>query len=196
MQVRDLPKQLQPTIAQYQQLVILEKDDAVRGFDREIRFAAIMTNKTYQEAEEDLEMNTIIEINRRWKFPDMATATPRLPKRVWIKGRLFSITPDFTKLLAGEFTAFEHMTRTPENAVRDLHLVLALLTREYRIPYLQKGKQKETPEAYLARAEFLQDNAPAWIGCMVSAFFLQVWKQLSDRTRSSQAGTPATNNQP
>jgi len=169
-------------VAQFQQLVLLEQDDTVNGFDKEIRFAAIMTNRTYQEAEEDMTMDEIMEVNRRWGFPNMDTAVPRLPRRVWIRGRLFEIIPDFSKLNAGEFTSFEHMTRTPANAVRDLHLIMALLTREYRIPYLVKGRRKEPAETYLARAEFLQDHAPAWIGAMVAAFFLQVWKQLSVRT--------------
>jgi hypothetical protein len=169
-------------VAQFQQLVALVDDNTTTGFDREIRFAAIMTSRTYREAEEDMTMNEILELNRRWRFPDMATAVPRLPRRIWIRGHLFEIIPDFTKLNAGEFTSFEHMTRTPETSVQELHHLLALLTREYRIPYLLKGRRKESPDTYLARARFMQDHAPAWVGAMVTAFFLQVWKQLSVRT--------------
>lgn len=188
MQLQDFHKRLHPTIAQYQQLVLLAQDDQVNGYDREIRFAAIMSKLTYQDAEETLSIKDILDINRRWQFPDMAAVVPRLPRRVWIQGRLYRIAPEFNKLMAGEFTSFEHLTRTPDNAVREMHYVMALLIRPYRIPYLWRAKKKESSATYLTRANYLQDHAPAWIGCMISAFFLQVWRQLSDPTYSRQNG--------
>lgn len=182
-------RKLSPTVAQFQQLVLLDQQSSIDGFDKEIHFAAIMSNMTYQQAAEELTMDQILEINRIYSFPDMNKVVPRLPRRTRIRGKLYKIMPNFTYLKGGEFLDFEHFTRTPDTSVEELHNIMALFVRPYIIPYIWVARRKEPAKRYLDRAKFLQDYAPAEIGCMISAFFLQVWRQLYCRIPPREDGS-------
>jgi hypothetical protein len=183
-----LTKTNQPTIRQFQEHAALAVDDNQRGIDRELRFAAIMRNMTVQEAEEKISLDEIMEINRRYKMPTAGEEVTSIPRTIWIRGRLFRLFPDFTRLTFGEFAAFEHFTRTPKTSTREMHNIVALLTREIRPPYLRARGRKEPAEVYLERAAFLQDNAPAQLATSISAFFLRVWTELCDPTHNKTAG--------
>jgi hypothetical protein len=195
-------KKMRPTVAQFQELVLLEKEDALRGIDKEVRFCAIMMGLSIQEAQETLSMDQIMEINRRFVRPSFDDTRVRLPRRVWIKGRLFKVCPDFTALSFGEFVAFEHFVRTPDTATREMHHIMALLTREIKPPYIWPGRKRseikpsinpdrleqEAAKTYLERARFMQEWAPADLGLDMSAFFLQVWRELCSHISSKNPG--------
>lgn len=161
------------TIKQFQQLESLRKEETIGNFDKEVRFAAIILNMTNEQADE-LPMSKVMQVNKNYVTPQ---AKDRIPKRTFIGGRLFQVIPDFTLLNAGEFTAFEHFTRTPNTTLNELHNIVALLTREVKFPYLKQQPRKEDPDTYLKRAIFMQDNAPAELAMTISGFFLRVWNQ-------------------
>lgn len=183
-------KKNNPTIKQFQQLIILEKEGELDGFDRELRFAAIMRGLSNKEAEETLELKDIMETNSKFQMPNQGKPIYTYPKRVWIKRRCFQIMPDYTRLKFGEFTAFEHFTRTPNTSVREMHNILALLTREVKFPYLWSQPRKEPPEVWLERANFLQDHAPSSLALSVSGFFLQLWDECCALTLQTQKMPP------
>lgn len=177
-----------PSVAQFQELVLLEKEESLKGFDRELRFAAIMKGLSPSQAEEELTMDEIMQINREFDFPDMSKVPPALPRRAWIAGRLFEIRPNFAALNFGDFVAFEHFTRTEATSVRELHNIMALLMKEIKLSNLW-APAKEKPEAYLERAAFLQANGPAWLGCQIAGFFTEVWKELCGPTSKQPGGS-------
>ncbi len=195
-------KKKQPTIKQFQELVLLEREGQEKGLEKEVRFAAIMEGMPYLEARERLTLRDLIRINQETDIsPDIWDPKAKLPRYFWIKGRLFRVCRDFTAMSFGEFAAFEHFTRTPDSSIRELHNTLALLTREVSIlrliwPWRRSGSSwgkvrrdafgrlqdperlpEEAPREFLERAIWLQDNAPVQAAAMVSAFFLQLWNE-------------------
>jgi len=189
-------KRLEPTVKQFQQLVLLETDDSVRGFDKELRFCAIMTGQSNEEVERRLSSQEIIEINKRYNNPSDSALANKLTDRIWIGKKLFKVCPDFTRLIWGEFISFEHFTRSPKTTVQELHNILALLTRPIPFPYFKTrannwtDDEEERAEDFNKRATYLQEEAPAWLGLALSGFFLQVWSELSDPIPTPTPGSP------
>ncbi len=176
------PKKLHPTIKQFQELYLLQLDGN-EDFQAQVNFAAIIKGITRDQAEE-LTLQEVFDIHHRYHFPDPNQLLPKLPRRIKIKGRRFRVYPNFLMLKTGEFTAFEHFRRTEKTSIQELHHIIGLLTRE--IKWTWRGPRatarKEAADVYLERSEWLQEYAPAMIALQISAFFLMVWRELSDPT--------------